>query len=46
MLRTRNGVPDGDWYESNSTYQIFEESRKELLDKINRDTINTANAII
>jgi hypothetical protein len=46
MLRTRNGVPDGDWFESNSAYQLSEESIKGLLERINRDTVTTANTII
>jgi hypothetical protein len=28
MLRTRNGVPDGDWYESNNAFQIPDGSKK------------------
>jgi hypothetical protein len=46
MLRTRNGIPDGDWYESNSAYEISEESGKELSEKINHDTMTIANTII
>jgi hypothetical protein len=46
MLRTRNGIPDGDWYESNSSYEISEQSAKEFCKEINNETMTTVNKII
>lgn len=46
MLRVRNGVPDGDWYEANTVHVIPEETKQSLIDKITGDSLTTANTII
>jgi hypothetical protein len=46
MLRTRNGVPDGDWYEANQACIIPDEVLITISDKITRDTLTHANTII
>jgi hypothetical protein len=46
MLRTRNGVPDGDWFEANSAFIIPEETKPAILAKLTRDNLTTANTII
>jgi hypothetical protein len=46
MLRMRNGIPDGVWYESNTATLIPEEARQGLIDKIMRESLTTANTII
>jgi hypothetical protein len=45
MLRTRGGIPDGDWYEANEAMELSEEGRRSLIDRINRDSLTTANTI-
>lgn len=46
MLRTRNGVPDGDWYESSTAITLADESKVSLLERINRDTMTSANTVV
>jgi hypothetical protein len=46
MLRTRNGVPDGDWVEVNQAYEVPEESVAKVTSLINKDNLTTANTII
>jgi hypothetical protein len=46
MLRTRNGNPDGDWVGYNHSYQMTEEQRRIALDRVNRDTLTSANTIV
>jgi hypothetical protein len=46
MLRTRNGIPDGDWYETSNTYELTEATWRMLQERLNRDALTTANTII
>jgi hypothetical protein len=46
MLRTRSGVPDGDWYEANQPHLITSENKKVFMESINRDSLMTATTVI
>jgi len=46
MLRTRNGVPDGDWYESANTYPLSEATYEILQARLDTEAVTTANTVI
>jgi hypothetical protein len=46
MLRTRNGNPDGEWYESNQAYHLSEDQAKTVMERVTKDTLTAANTIV
>jgi hypothetical protein len=46
MLRTRNGIPDGDGYESNTAHHMTPELARITEERITKDSLTHANTVV